>query len=870
MQSKEIRDRFLKFFEERGHRIVDSSSLVPGGDGSLLFTNAGMNQFKDVFTGANKRDYSRATTTQKCVRAGGKHNDLENVGVTARHHTFFEMLGNFSFGDYFKKDAIDFAWDFLTKEMKLDASKLWITVHDSDDEAEELWYKVEGVLPGRVIRMGDKDNFWAMGDTGPCGPCSEIHYDQGEACGCSSPECGIECECDRFLEIWNLVFMQYEQKADGSREPLPRPSIDTGMGIERLLSVVNGKTSNYDTDLFLPLSAKVAEISGKAYERGAGGVSHRVLADHAKASAFLISDGIYPSNEGRGYVLRRIMRRALRHAWMLGVREPILAVLLDVVIQIYKEAYPQLMESRDKVERILRDEEKRFLSTIDQGITMIEKKLPDWQKEGKVGGADSFKLYDTYGFPPDLTRLMVNEKGLDVDMEAFEVCMEEQRNRAREASMFKTGMLEGLKWTNCSDGEQVFDGYEKTEAESKLLRYARTAEGRLLLVPQNCVFYGEAGGQIGDVGTVMVDGNECAVTDTQIVEGLRTLILEAEFQGEVNAETVLLQKVDTDARRKIRANHTCTHLMHKALREVLGEHVEQRGSWVGPSRLRFDFVQPSAVSANDLREVERRVNRAIRRANSVSTKLMPIEEAKKAGAMALFGEKYGDTVRVVNAGDGSVELCGGTHLTNTGEAALFVILSEASVSAGIRRIEAVAGDAALDLVMRDREYALQASAELQARTEELPGRVVGLRDELQGLRKEIAGLRQKNVIASLNEKLANPPIAGAYPYAAEVFEDADANDLKKSMEELRQRYPDLPMFFVAKSDDKVALLLAFPKAWVKSGKANAGKLIKEIAKHVKGGGGGGPDFAQAGGKDPAGLQKALNEFKSFLENLPVE
>ncbi|MBF0245578.1 MAG: alanine--tRNA ligase, partial [Planctomycetes bacterium] len=657
MNAQDIRSSFLHFFEENGHTIVPSSSIVPAGDASLLFVNAGMNQFKDVFTGQAHRPYTRASSSQKCVRVGGKHNDLENVGRTARHQTFFEMLGNFSFGDYFKEEAISFAWRFLTGVLELPKDKLWVTVHVDDDEADALWKKIAGLDASRIYRL-DKDNFWAMGDTGPCGPCSEIHFNMENAVVNNLDDFVRASDLGQITEIWNLVFMQFEQKADGARVNLPKPSIDTGMGLERLSVIMQGVKSNYDTDLFTPLLRHTEEICSKPYSKGEDGLDFRVLADHSKASAFLIADGILPSNEGRGYALRRIMRRAIRHAWLLGMREPVLARLLDTVVDIYGQAYPELIKKKDLIRKSIEGEEKRFLSTIDQGITLFERGRKKWSEQGRLPGDDAFKLYDTFGFPLDLTQLMAAQEGLAVDQEGFDACMEAQKTRAREASMFKTGKLEGLHWTVLKKMPQQFTAYTAVEELSEILRYARTAEGQLLLIPERCCFYGESGGQVGDCGTIELHGNEVSVVDCQVVEGMRCLILDPDFSIDFEPGTAVRLAVDTEARLRTMANHTCTHLLHSALKDTLGEGAEQKGSWVGPTHLRFDFPYEKAVEKDTLKIIEDKVNTLIRRDLPVRTTLKSHSDAIKEGATALFGEKYGEEVRVVEVAGCSKELCG--------------------------------------------------------------------------------------------------------------------------------------------------------------------------------------------------------------------
>jgi len=866
MQPNNLRKAFLDFFETKSHKILPSSPLVPQGDQTLLFANAGMNQFKDYFTGQSKPENKRATTSQKCVRAGGKHNDLENVGVTTRHHTFFEMLGNFSFGDYFKTDAITFAWEFLTEVCKIDDKRLWITIHDSDDEAGELWKKETGFPDEKIVKMGDKDNFWAMGDTGPCGPCSEIHYDQGINVGCQSKDCALGCECDRFLEIWNLVFMQYEQKADGSRSPLPNPCIDTGMGLERLSAVIIGKESNYDTELFTPLLEDVAKITGVAYSTSDTGTSHRILADHAKAATFLISDGIFPSNEGRGYVLRRIMRRAIRNAWLLGYKEPILNKLVDRVVSMYSEAYPELKANHEKISKMVNKEEKSFLKTIDKGIILFDRNKEAWEQDKTVPGAIAFKLYDTYGFPLDLTEQMAQQENMKVDTEGFNRCMEEQRTLARQSSMFKVGELEGLHWNVLNESQQLFSGYTETEKGSRIIKTTST-DKQTLLALEDSVFYGEAGGQVGDSGTVTIEGNSYSVENTQTIDGLRTLIINRPEIGSLDSSTIVSQIVDTENRQKIRANHSCTHLLHQVLKEVLGDHAEQRGSWVGTTHLRFDFPHHEGVSKGELSEIEKRVNSLIQSNFEITTKVSSLDDAKEAGVTALFGEKYGSQVRIVKMGAKSNELCGGTHLHSTGEAMAFVITSESSIASGIRRIEAITGENAIQHLFKQQQYVKKATALLQTKADEIELKIKQLQSDNQNLKKEMSALKLSGTMSVINEKLMNPLSVNNINYLAEIIDNADANDLRKTAENIKSQNIDFPFILAGSSEGKASLILSYPNAWVKEKNMNAGKDLKGLAKHIQGGGGGSPSLAQAGGQNPDGFANVLEDFKSILRSM---
>ena len=700
MTSSEIRQQFLDYFAQNGHAIRPSSSLVPADDPTLLFTNAGMVQFKRVFLGEEKQPFSRATTSQKCLRVSGKHNDLEEVGVTPRHHTFFEMLGNFSFGDYFKRDAIRFAWQLLTEGYKLPKDRLWATVHHSDDEAAKLWEEIAGLPAARIVRLGDKDNFWQMAETGPCGPCSEIHFDKraDPSIDLSTEEFVAATDNSQILEFWNLVFMQYDRSADGTLTPLPAPSIDTGMGLERLCALMQNVDSNYDTDLFTPLIERAAEVIGKPYVRDSSeGVSYRVLADHARSVAFLLADGIFPSNEGRGYVLRRVLRRAVRHAWLLGRREPTLTYVVDKLTDVMGDAYPELRERREHLVRATRDEEQRFLATIDLGMDRLDELMKGNAKT--IAGADVFKLYDTFGFPVDLTELIAKEKGFDIDNAGFDAALEEQRARSRAdrkaagAEMSADSLAQG--WEDLdANAEQEFVGYQTTKVETEVIAFRRQ-NGHLAIQLRDNPFYVESGGQVSDPGIVEGDGWRLVVDDVRKVSG-RTAVLgavEGTFPGG-NAPLRVTALVLSQARHDTERNHTATHLLHAALRNVLGTHVLQRGSLVTPDRLRFDFSHPKPMSADEIRKVEEQVNRAILDDHPVRIDFTTYPEAVKKGAMALFGEKYGDVVRLVQIPGVSMELCGGTHVRHTGEIGLFRIVQETGVASGVRRVEAVTGSAA--------------------------------------------------------------------------------------------------------------------------------------------------------------------------------
>ncbi|MDE2250337.1 MAG: alanine--tRNA ligase [Gammaproteobacteria bacterium] len=859
MGAAEVRRAFLEFFRERGHRVVPSSSLVPGHDPTLLFTNAGMVQFKDLFLGREQRDYSRAVTSQRCVRAGGKHNDLENVGYTARHHTFFEMLGNFSFGDYFKRDAIVFAWEFITQRLGLDPARLHITVFRDDDEAAKLWVSEAGVRPERVTRMGEQSNFWAMGDTGPCGPCTEIFYDHGPGIPGGPPGSPDE-DGDRYVEIWNLVFMQYERSADGKLTPLPKPSVDTGSGLERLAAVMQGVHSNYDIDLFRDLLLAAAEAaSGAAGSVDLASPSLRVIADHIRACSFLVSDGVVPSNEGRGYVLRRIIRRAVRHGYRLGQSEPFFYKLVPVLARVMGEAYPELPERTGQIARVLRAEEERFAETLAAGMAQFETRM---QEAGgsTVPGPLLFLLHDTYGFPPDLTADIARERGLQVDMPGYEREMELQRERARAASRFSVDLTAG----EAIDARSEFAGYETLECDSRVvaLRRAGTLVQSLQPGEQGEVvlgrtpFYGESGGQVGDTGEITgTGGAHFAVADTQKL-GKAIVHIGALTGAALNLGDAVKARVDAARRAAIRLNHSATHLLHAALREVLGRHVTQKGSLVAPDRLRFDFSHFQAVSPHELARIERLVNAEIRANDAARVRLMDYDQAVAAGAMALFGEKYDREVRVLNFGDFSTELCGGTHVARTGDIGLFRILAESGVAAGVRRIEAVTGEGALDAVARS-----------EAVLRDVAGLVRGTRDELADkVREALERIRtQEREIRTLKDKLASGQgtdlaagavdVAGTKVIAARV-EGADGGSLRNAVDQLKSRLGSAIIVLAAvESPTKVTLVAGVTAD--RTAKIKAGELVGAVAAQVGGKGGGRPDFAQAGGSNPAALEAAL-------------
>jgi alanyl-tRNA synthetase len=854
MSAADVRRAFLEFFREHGHAVVPSSSLVPGNDPTLLFTNAGMVQFKDVFLGKEKRDFVRATSSQRCVRAGGKHNDLENVGYTARHHTFFEMLGNFSFGDYFKRDAIRFAWNLLTGTLKLDPARLWVTVFRDDDEAADIWLKEIGVPAERFTRLGEKSNFWAMGDTGPCGPCSEIFYDHGPAIPGGPPGSPDE-DGDRYVEIWNLVFMQFERSADGKLTPLPKPSVDTGMGLERIAAVMQGVHSNYDIDLFKNLIRAAAEL---ADTRDLTSSSLRVIADHIRACTFLIVDGVLPSNEGRGYVLRRIIRRAIRHGYKLGIQETFFYKLVSVLEQEMGDAYPELVRGRAQAERVLKLEEERFAETLANGMSLLEGAIKE-TRGTMIDGETVFKLYDTYGFPADLTADIARERGLTIDQAGFDAAMEGQRKRSQEASKFGVDLSGGAS----IDSQTLFQGYDGLEAKGQVVALLRNGaavqelnsgdEGEVVL--ERTPFYAESGGQVGDTGELASPGVHFVVVDTQ-KRGAAYSHVGRVAQGKIRLGDTLNAIVNAERRRATALNHTATHLLHAALRKVLGTHVQQKGSLVAPDRLRFDFSHLQAVTSDELREIERLVNTEIRRNTAAETEVMDYENAVAAGAMALFGEKYERNVRVLRIGDFSMELCGGTHVERAGDIGFFKITSESGVASGVRRIEAITGDAALDYVDKSDELLRDLSALVRGSREEVKEKVRDTLERVRQLEKEVRSLKDK-LASGQGVDLATTAvdIQGVKVVATKI-DGADAGALRNAVDQLKGKLKTAVIVLASVEGSDKVVLVAGVTADVTS-RIKAGELVGTIAAQVGGRGGGRPDFAQAGGSNPAALDAAL-------------
>ncbi|SFP27975.1 alanine--tRNA ligase [Hydrogenimonas thermophila] len=853
----DIRRAFLDFFASKGHKIYESAPLVPD-DATLLFTNAGMVPFKTVFTGeVPVPNPPRAASCQTCIRAGGKHNDLENVGHTARHHTFFEMLGNFSFGDYFKEDAIAYAWEFVTEVLELPVEKLWVTVHESDDEAAEIWAKY--VAPDRILRMGDKDNFWQMGDTGPCGPCSEIFYDQGQE-HFNGPEDYMGGDGDRFLEIWNLVFMQYERDKDGNLTPLPKPSIDTGMGLERVMAVKEGKLSNYDTELFMPIIRAVEKMVGKPYVYESG-ASYRVIADHLRSTTFLLAQGVNFSNEGRGYVLRRILRRAVRHGYMLGLREPFMCKLVDVLVEIMGGHYTYLVDKKETVKQLMQLEEERFFATISAGIELFEKELAN--TKNLFSGSVAFKLYDTYGFPLDLTQDMLKDRGIDVDIAEFERLMQEQRQRAKAAWKGSgDAKVEGdFKALIEEFGKNSFVGYESLTSESKVVALLNDSFERVeSLEPEQSgwvmldttPFYAESGGQAGDVGVLQsIDTCETVaeVLDTKKFFDLNLSKIKAVTKV---CEKDLVKAVVDTSRHEIAKHHSATHLLHSALREILGDHVSQAGSLVEADRLRFDFSHPKALSAEEIASVEKWVNDRVERGIDGETEEMDIESAKAKGAMALFGEKYGDKVRVVSFGDSSIELCGGTHVRNTAEIGMFLITKESGVSAGVRRIEAVCGHSAYEVVKNMRGTLAKVESELKAKDP-----ILGI----EKLKSQIKQLKQELVEAQKSKK--SDVKAETINGVTVVVDEVEGGDIKAMIDDLKNAHDKVAVMLFQRKGEKVLIA-----AGQKNTSVKAGAWVKQIAPILGGGGGGRDDFAQAGGKDASKIGEAKEKAMAYLkENL---
>jgi len=876
MTANEIREKFLKFFEGHGHTIVPSSSLIPKDDPTLLFTNSGMVQFKNCFLGLEDRGYSRAASSQKSVRAGGKHNDLENVGYTARHHTFFEMLGNFSFGDYFKQESIAWGWEFLTVNMGLPKDKLWITIYKDDDEAFEIWNKQMGVPAERIVRMGMESNFWMMGETGPCGPCSEILYDQGPSVGCGRPECSVECDCDRHLEIWNHVFTQFDRDQDGNFQPLPKPNIDTGMGLERLAAIVQGVQSNYDTDLFTPIIAGIAGIAGRAYGANAeADVSMRVIADHGRAVTFLIGDGVLPSNEGRGYVLRRILRRAARHGKLLGIDRPFLPEVVSLVVTVMQEAYPDLIDKESYIRKVVVNEEQRFIDTLDTGLRILGEEVALLKKEGRqvIPGDVVFKLYDTFGFPVDLTADIVRKDGLTLDMEGFEAAMEAQREKARESwkGSGEQAVADSYKKLSVRGVTTEFIGYHGvTEATARVTAILKKdAEVEELVAGENgeifvdeTPFYGEKGGQVGDTGVIAGDGYLFEVWDTQCPTDTLITHIGKMKEGKIRVGDTVQLRVDETSRRATEAHHSGTHVLNAALKKVLGDHIKQAGSSVTPERFRFDFTHFSRIEAEELDAIENIANEYIRRNAEVNTRVLPKEEAMKTGAAAVFDEKYSDNVRVVKMGDFSMELCGGTHVNRTGDIGALKVVGESAVAAGVRRIEAVTGGEAIKYFKAVETELKKSAGLLRANPLEVTERIDRILKHQRDLEREIETLKGKLAARDSADLIGRAREIKGVKVLATVVEAPDVKTLRDFGDKLRDRLQSGVVLLGSKVEGKAMLLCMVTKDL--TGRYHAGNIIKAVAPVVGGSGGGRPDMAQAGGPQPENLEQALAKLEDLL------
>jgi alanyl-tRNA synthetase len=886
MTGNEIREKFLTFFKKNNHAIIEDSSLIPQDDPTLLFTNAGMVQFtnagmvqfKRVFMGEEKREYTRATTCQRCVRAGGKHNDLENVGHTARHHTFFEMLGNFSFGDYFKEEAIQMAWEFLTVDLSLPKEKLWISVFEDDDEAFSLWEKIEDLPKGRIVRLGEADNFWAMGDTGPCGPCSEIHIDQGPEVGCGSPDCKMGCDCDRYLELWNLVFMQFYRDETGKMTPLPKPSIDTGMGLERVAAVVQGKQTNYDSDLFTPIISSISTLCSKPYGKDKrADTAMKVIADHCRATAFLVADGMLPSNEGRGYVLRRIMRRAVRFGRSLGLERPFLAEITAEVVKNMHQAFPHLSEAADLLAKVVHNEEERFRETLDNGLVMLNTEIKRLQEEGDVSvpGDFIFKLYDTYGFPVDIVRDVALEQNLTIDEPGFTRAMEEQRSQSKKS--WKGGSLAvmsaGVKKLVNEGHKTAFVGY-KTHRKNSIIKglldhageavlKATQGESVSIFCPET-PFYAEAGGQIGDQGEVSGPNGKAKVVDTVVVaDGI--ILHEAEIiEGDLSIDDQVELKVMEGRRQRIASNHSATHILHAAMKSVLGDHVKQSGSLVTPERLRFDFTHFSPITQKELIKIEKLANEEIRANSPLNTEMLEKEEAIQSGAVALFGEKYGDRVRVVSIGNFSKELCGGTHVRATGEIGLLKITAETSIAAGVRRIEAVTGPEAINIFQSREMQLAELATLLKVPAENLGAKIEKLLSAQKELEKEVSRLTAKLTLGDIDGIINNAKLVGDIRVVVSRVVLDSPKTLREMGDKIRDKLGSGIVVLGGEYQGKAALLAMVTKDL--TGTYKAGNIIKEISALVGGSGGGRPDMAQAGGPNPDKLNDALGAVLDIVLN----
>ncbi len=865
MTGNEARRLFIEYFKKHHHNRVRSSSLVPKDDPTLLFVNAGMVQFKRVFTGDEKRDYSMAVTAQKCVRAGGKHNDLENVGYTARHHTFFEMLGNFSFGEYFKEKAISFAWDLLTNGYGFDKNKLWVSIYLDDDEAYKIWRDQIGVPKERIVRLGEEENFWSMGDTGPCGPCSEIHIDRGIEFGCGRPQCAVGCDCDRFLELWNLVFMQFERDEKGNMTPLPKPCIDTGLGLERVISVLQNVPTNFETDLFVPIMEKVEQLSGKKKDASnENEVAMKVIADHSRASAFLICDGVLPSNEGRGYVLRRIMRRAIRYGRNIGLMKPFLHETVQKVFEIMDDAYPELKDSASFIINVVKNEEAKFSETLDVGLKLLKETLSGMEERGEkeIPGDIIFKLYDTFGFPVDIINDVVKGSGITLDMAGYTMAMDAQKNRSKKKKTFQ-GVGDAFKSLTSKGVRTVFTGYDELETESKILLIVKddketqsAVKGDTIeIVTEKTPFYAESGGQAGDTGIVEGENFRIKIENTvSDPSGIRIHRGKIE-SGTVEKENFCRLMVNGEKRADTARNHSATHILQAALRKVLGDHVKQAGSFVSWDRLRFDFTHFSSITMDQIKAIEKEVNARIRENSSINTVEMNMDDAVKSGATALFEEKYGDVVRVVSMGEFSRELCGGTHTGRTGDIGFFHIVSEAGIASGVRRIEALTGEKAVEYVDMNLDYLRHASKLLKTSAEALVEKIKSLVAEKKAGDKEILRLKSKIASKSVDSIETSIKEINGVKFLSKKVQIDNPSQLRDLADKFKTKIKSGVVLLGALSKDKVLLISVVTDDLTK--KFNAGKIVKKAAAIVGGGGGGRPDMAQAGGSKPENLDKAL-------------
>ena len=879
MDSNEIRRRFLQFFADRGHAIVKSSSLIPAEDPTLLFVNAGMNQFKDVFLGREQRSYTTATSCQKCVRAGGKHNDLDNVGHTRRHQTFFEMLGNFSFGGYFKKEAIDYAWTLLTREFKLPIDKLWVTIFREDDDAAKSWISGPGVARDRILRLDEKDNFWQMGDTGPCGPCSEIHYDLGPAASeLGHTNCAFPCDCGRYVEIWNLVFMQFDRDSEGHLSPLPKPSIDTGMGLERIASVLQGKISNYETDLLRPIIDEACQLFNVEYGGAASSdVSLRIIADHVRAATFLISDGVIPSNEGRGYVLRKIMRRGIRQGTLLGYKEPFLYTLSGYVVEMMKEAYPELIHTREYVARVIKTEEERFAAMVTVGLQRLEQTIHQLVNSGKdvIPGIEIFKLYDTYGFPLDFTKEIADEKSMRLDMDGFEAELEKQRERARQSWRGDETAVSPFYEKFVGKGGTPFLGYDAIRSTSRIAGFlvngmpvdsvggGQTAE----IILDETPFYAESGGQVGDTGTLTSPSGMARVLDTYSpLRGVIVHKVQMEF-GNLAVNDEIQAQVDEERRLRIAANHTGTHILHAVLRETLGTHVKQAGSLVAPDRLRFDYTHFAPLTDREIEEIEQKINRIVFRNLPVQTEIMEINQAIARGALAFFGEKYQQQVRVVSIPEVSMELCGGTHTRMTGDVGLFKIVGESSIASGIRRIEALTGFGTFVRLEEDENLLQEIAHTLRTPRTELTRAITRLLEQQRHLENELEALKRRTAKSQIGNLVESPATVKGISVVSRRVEGVDASMLRELAENAGTKIGSGVVVLGLASDGKASLVAVVSQDLQK--RLHAGRIIKEVAALVGGSGGGRPDFAQAGGKNAEKLEEALQAVYNIVAEFLV-